>query len=316
MKVFVTQGHEKGIGLEVFFKSCLMLNKQSLDLIQLLAYKDSVIKTLHSMSVLFELHENSIVISGQTISVIWLNDFFFSQSLTALNHAMKLCESGGVLFTLPTSKDQFQKHAGHTEYFRSFYKTPNLGMFFSSPQLQILLLTDHIPVKSLSKSITEKLIFDRISLSIQSLIKWDWPINRVLISGLNPHCGEGGLIGNEDHRIKDAINRLTKIYKLHMSGPIPGDTMILEKKTDEDILVYLFHDQGLGVFKALQGLIGSNITLGLPYPRFSPDHGTSFGLFGKNEADYRGCEFSLKQSVQLLKRLTYEKNSSYQSKSS
>ncbi len=103
---------------------------------------------------------------------------------------------------------------------------------------------------------------------------------------------------------------------MEVSGPYPGDTMLLEKNSKEDLLIYLFHDQGLGVFKGLQGFIGSNITLGLPYPRFSPDHGTSFALFGKNKADYRGCQFALKEALGLLKKVEHGKNSSHQSKSS
>jgi 4-hydroxy-L-threonine phosphate dehydrogenase PdxA len=92
--------------------------------------------------------------------------------------------------------------------------------------------------------------------------------------------------------------------------------MLFEQRSSEDLLVYLFHDQGLGVFKGLQGFIGSNITLGLPYPRFSPDHGTSFQLFGLNKADYRGCEFSLKQAVMMLEKLSYGKNSSHKGQGS
>jgi 4-hydroxythreonine-4-phosphate dehydrogenase len=143
-----------------------------------------------------------------------------------------------------------------------------------------------------------------------------WPVKRVFISGLNPHAGENGLIGNEDARVSSAIKRLRSNLKIEMSGPFPGDTMLLEKKRPEDLLIYLFHDQGLGIFKGLQGFIGSNITLGLPFPRFSPDHGTSFSLFGRNEADYRGCEFSLRQTLQLVKKGSNGKNTSHKSKGS
>jgi 4-hydroxythreonine-4-phosphate dehydrogenase len=92
--------------------------------------------------------------------------------------------------------------------------------------------------------------------------------------------------------------------------------MLLEKRTDDDLLVYLFHDQGLAGFKGLQGFIGSNITLGLPYPRLSPDHGTSFGLFGRNQADYRGCEYSLRQAITLKKKVSHGKDPGHKGKSS
>lgn len=316
MKVYVTQGHEKGIGLEVFFKSLMLMPKEDLRLIKLIAYEKSVIETLTSMRLPFKIIQDQIKLAGIEISVYWLSAVNHSQSFTAIDLAMRLCESGGVLYTLPTSKDQFPGYAGHTEYFRAFYRRPDLGMFFSSPRLQVLLLSDHVAIKDLSKLMTEELIYQRLLSAIKTLQSWNWPTKRILISGMNPHAGEQGLIGQEDIRITKAIKRLRAKLKLDMFGPLPGDTMLFEQKSQEDLLVYLFHDQGLGVFKGLQGFIGSNITLGLPYPRFSPDHGTSFNLFGKNQADYRGCAYSLKEAVNMLKRISDGKNSSYQGQSS
>lgn len=315
MKVYVTQGHEEGIGLEVFFKSCLLMHKSDLECIKLLAFKNAVTETLITLSVPFEIYENHIELAGVSISVEWLETVHHSQSFTSLELGMKLSESGGVLFTLPTSKDQFPGYAGHTEFFRAFYHRPELGMFFSSPKLQVLLLSDHIAVKNLSSTLSEEVIYDRLSNAVKALEKWNWPTKRILISGMNPHAGENGLIGDEDSRITNAIKRLRSKIKIYMKGPIPGDTMLLEQTSPSDLLVYLFHDQGLGVFKGLQGFIGSNITLGLPYPRFSPDHGTSFSLFGKNQADYRGCAFSLKEAVKILKKVSYGKNSGHKGQS-
>jgi 4-hydroxythreonine-4-phosphate dehydrogenase len=226
---------------------------------------------------------------------------------------MKLSEGAGVLYTLPTSKDQFPGFAGHTEFFRDFYNRSDLGMFFSAPNLQVLLLSDHIAVNQISTVMTEEVIYKRLKTSLETLRQWNWPTEKIMISGFNPHAGEKGLIGHEDLRVSHVIDRVNTELKINILGPLPGDTMLFEQKTSEDLLVYLFHDQGLGVFKSLQGFIGSNITLGLPFPRFSPDHGTSFSLFGKNQADYRGCEFSLKQAVRMLKKGLYEKDSSHKS---
>ena len=313
MKVYITQGHEKGIGLEVFFKTAILLPKKDLKLIQLIAYEDAVTNTLKTLSLPFKIEEDKVIVAETSIPTYWLTGVSHSQSFTAIELGMRLCESGGVLYTLPTSKDQFPGFAGHTEYFRHFYKKPELGMFFSSPTMQTLLLSDHVAIKDLSRLMTEEVIFDRLLNALQTLKKWNWPTKRILISGMNPHAGESGLIGHEDERIKQAIKRLKAKTKLDILGPLPGDTMLLEQKSPEDLLVYVFHDQGLGVFKGQQGFIGSNITLGLPYPRFSPDHGTSFGLYGKNTADYRGCAFSLKEALNFSKKVSHGKNSSYQS---
>lgn len=316
MKVYITQGHEKGIGLEVFFKTCLLLSGRERSLLSLIAYRSSVETTLTTLNIPFELSADKIILCGEPLAVTWLEQFEHSQSFTALDLGMKLAEAGGVLFTLPTSKDQFPHHAGHTEYFREFYRRPELGMFFSSPELKVLLLSDHVAINKLSDLMTENYIFDRLQEALSALKRWSWPTKRILVSGLNPHAGEGGMIGQEDQRISRAIERLVDKTKLDVAGPLPGDTMLLEQNSADDLLVYLFHDQGLGVFKGQQGFIGSNITLGLPYPRFSPDHGTSFKLYGKNQADYRGCAYALREAITLLNRISDGKNSSHQGQSS
>jgi 4-hydroxythreonine-4-phosphate dehydrogenase len=316
MKVYITQGHEEGIGLEVFFKSCLMLTQKELNHLVLLATKESVSKTLETLKLPFKLCDH-IQIAGLNLAWKKIEKINISPSFTALEQGMKLAEEGGVLYTLPTSKDQFPKgFAGHTEYFRQYYKKPELGMFFSSPELQVLLVTDHLPITALSNKLSQKFIFQSVSNAVNTLQKWNWPIKKILIAGLNPHAGESGLIGSEDSRVSTAVKQLRTKYNFDIKGPLPGDTMLLEQSSRDDLLVYLFHDQGLGIFKGLQGFIGSNITLGLPYPRFSPDHGTSFSLFGKNQADYRGCLFSLRQAISMLSRVKHGQDTSHKSKSS
>lgn len=316
MKVYITQGHEKGIGLEVFFKSSLMMTGDELSYLTLLAYKSTVQDTLSSLKLPYHIHEDAVEVAGNRITVEWLDQVNLSQSFTSLELGMKLAESGGILYTLPTSKDQFPGYPGHTEYFRAFYHKPELGMFFSSPRLKALLLSDHVAISKLSETLTQELIQKRLDEALKTLKKWNWPINRVLVSGLNPHAGENGLIGNEDSRITAAIKHLSKKYQFDIVGPRPGDTMLLEQKSADDLLVYMFHDQGLAPFKGLQGFIGSNITLGLPYPRFSPDHGTSFPLFGKNQADYRGAIYSLREAITMARRISNGQDSSNQSKGS
>lgn len=316
MRVYVTQGHEKGIGLEVFFKSVLMFSQSETEKLLFIGYRKAVEDTLNLLGYPHQISDSGIRVAGTSIQCQWLEEINHSQSFTALNVGMKLAEKGGVLFTLPTAKDQFPYHAGHTEYFRDYYQRPDLGMFFSSPSLMVLLLSDHVPVNKLSEVMSEDLIFNRLDTACRALENWRWPLERILVSGLNPHAGESGLIGTEDARVSRAINRLRDKTKYDVSGPYPGDTMLLEKKSSADLLVYLFHDQGLGLFKGLQGFIGSNITLGLPYPRLSPDHGTSFGLFGKNQADYRGCAFSLREAITLLEKTSHGKDSSHQGQSS
>lgn len=316
MKVYVTQGHEEGIGLEVFFKTCLFLSMAELENICLLAFEEGVKETLISLKLSFKIEDDHIQLAHAKIPVSWLIKKSFSQSLSCLDLGMKLAESGGILYTLPTSKDQFPGFAGHTEYFRHAYKKPELGMFFSSLGMQLLLITDHVAIKNLSDVLTQERIFKCLENAYQTLTHWAWPVGEFIVAGINPHAGENGLIGSEDKRVTDAIRQMQNKHGLTIKGPFPGDTILREREQEQDILVFMFHDQGLALFKGMQGLVGSNITLGLPYPRLGPDHGTSFSLFGKNEADYRGCQFSLKQALSQLNRMKDGQNSSYQSKSS
>jgi 4-hydroxythreonine-4-phosphate dehydrogenase len=317
MKVYVTQGHEEGIGLEVFFKTCLFLGSQDLKRITLIAFRPAVHETLLSLELPFEIQDETILLVHKHIHVLWLEEINVSPSFSALEMGMRLAETGGVLFTLPTSKDQFPGQAGHTEYFRHFYRKPDIGMYFSSPLMQALLVTDHVAIKELPDILTEERLYKSLETFCMSLKSWNWKTERILVAGLNPHAGESGIIGTEDERVKKSIKRIQDKFKIDITGPYPGDTILRERKSPEDVLVFLYHDQGLALFKGISGLIGSNISLGLPYPRFSPDHGTSFSLFGKNSADYRGCQYSLEEALKLLERLEYDgQNSGHKSKSS
>lgn len=303
MRVYVTQGHENGIGLEVFFKSCHFLGDR-LDSFQLIGFRESIKKTLISLRQPFEVFDNHIDLAGRKIPTIFLKkDIKISQSFQALQQGMSLAEKNGVLFTLPTTKDQFPGKAGHTEFFRSHYHAPELGMCFLSQSLKLLLLTDHVPLKDVGTVLNEKVIEDRIATLVKVFKKWRIPANNIYVSGINPHAGENGLLGDNDYKIKKAVVKLKNKMKINISGPHSGDTMIFKQKSPDDIFIYAHHDQGLGVFKSLEGFIGANVTLGLPYLRLSPDHGTSFELYGKNQADYRGCEYALKLALNFIKKV-------------
>lgn len=310
--IIVTQGHQNGIGLEVFFKSIIVSERALSQQCLLIAYPHSVKMTLESLHLPYKISQDFIEITHRKIAVKWLEHIECSESFTALTEGMLLCEEGGhLLFTLPTAKDQFPGFNGHTEYFRSHYQLPELGMFFLSHDLKMLLLSDHIPLRAVPL-LSSAVITERISKAIRQLQLWQWPIASVLVAGINPHAGEGGLIGDEDGKIAQALSKLKTQFNFSLQGPIPGDTMQLAQKSRHDLLIYPYHDQGLGIFKSLQGFIGANVTLGLSYPRFSPDHGTSFSLFAKNKADYRGCTYALCEALKLSE-LINGRNSRHQS---
>jgi 4-hydroxythreonine-4-phosphate dehydrogenase len=305
--IYVTQGHERGIGLEVFLKSALLLDQASLSNLSLIASNQTLLQTLESLNLDFELGLNQLHFGGIDIKLIEIiPSKNKSESQLALDLGMKLCEEnkGSILFTLPTSKDQLSGFAGHTEYFRHVYQNSSLPMFFYGPDYQIMLLSDHEPVAKLSPLLKENYIKEKILITVDSMKKWKLPLKRVLLSGFNPHAGENGLLGQEEEGLKKLLPKLRQKYTdLEFNGPIPADTMVFSHRDHNDLLVYWFHDQGLGVFKGHHGLIGANITLGMPFLRLSVDHGTAFDLFGKNQADERGCYYVLKLAHEFSKRI-------------
>ena len=128
-------------------------------------------------------------------------------------------------------------------------------------------------------------------------------LKRALVAGINPHAGEGGLLGKEEARLTSNLSAI-KVPGFKVLGFYPGDTLLKQKQSSADLLVYPHHDQGLAPFKSLMGTLGANITLGLPFVRLSVDHGTAFPLYGKNIADPRGAFFCLRKAISYQERVS------------
>lgn len=301
--IHISQGHEEAIGVEVLVKSLLMIPTEDLKFINFHCFKDVLIKNLDFLNIEYEIGPDFFQINDKIISTKFLNKSNSSQTLTSLESAIKDCSGMDILVTLPSSKDQFLKdnehNSGHTEYFRKVYHSDNISMAFIGPINNALLLTDHIPLKDVSKSITEDLIITKVSNVLDSIGSMR-NIHRVLFSGINPHCGEQGLMGDEEKHIENSLSYLGDKYP-HISfvGPISGDTIQFLPSNHSDLFVYASHDQGLAPFKTINGLLGINTTFGLPFLRLSPDHGTAFYLYGKNEANYQGMLYVLQEAIKL-----------------
>jgi len=175
-------------------------------------------------------------------------------------------------------------------------------MSFQAAKERILLVTDHIPLLSVPSAITDRLIVDKVSYAIDGHKNiFNKSTKKVVLAGINPHAGENGILGKEDFVINKALLQLKNIYpSISFDGPFSGDVLhnyISNEELSTSLKVYMFHDQGLGYFKGKYGVVGSNITYGLPFLRLSVDHGTAFDLYGKNIADHSGCLFSLKLAL-------------------
>ncbi|MFE3869736.1 4-hydroxythreonine-4-phosphate dehydrogenase PdxA [Flavobacterium sp. ZS1P70] len=205
-----------------------------------------------------------------------------------------------VLVTAPINKYNIQsetfKFPGHTDYLDQELEG-NALMLMVQDNLRVGLLTDHIPVSEVASKLTEELIIKKIETVRQSLIQ-DFSINKpkIAVLGLNPHCGDGGVIGKEDDLvIKPALKKLFEKGTL-VFGPFAADGFFGSSQYEKyDAIIAAYHDQGLIPFKTLSFGKGVNYTAGLNKIRTSPDHGTAYDIAGKGVADYN----SFKEAVYL-----------------
>lgn len=285
----VSCGHEKGIGVEVFLKAFLCLPARQQKKIVLHIEDNLFEQTCHFTKIAKPQTLNTQFVKTSTERP--------TQTLASLLSAIESLGNSDSLFTLPTSKDQLsykgQHHLGYTEFLRAYFKEPKLTMTFQAPNVQVALLSDHVSLKDFITKVGESFTEQKLTFLINAACSY-YQVQNVCIAGINPHAGENGLLGSEEIQFKQVLARVQKqCPHVKISGPFPGDTLYM-KNDPQNLLVFLYHDQGLGWFKGTYGLVGANITLGLPFVRLSVDHGTAFDLYGKNMADYRGCLYALK----------------------
>ncbi len=208
------------------------------------------------------------------------------------------------IITAPISKTALSlaeiNYPGHTEMLAAWSKVKNFAMMFLSKKLKAALLTIHCPINRVSKLITEDLLESKFSLIFKTLQN-DFKIKvpKIAVLGLNPHSGEGGLIGNEEQKV---IIPFMKQYsnRKYFTGPFSPDAFFgMKMYLNYDMVVGMYHDQILNSFKLLNFNKGVNFTAGLPIIRTSPDHGTAFDIAGKGLAD----ESSMVEAYKYAKRI-------------
>lgn len=194
--------------------------------------------------------------------------------------------------------------SGHTEYFAAQSNTSDVVMMLSTEGLRVTLATTHIPLAYVSKAITAERL-DKVIHIINTDLKLKFGIKepKIFVCGLNPHAGEDGHLGREE--IDVIIPALEKLRSegLHITGPLPADTIFNAKYLDEaDTVLAMYHDQGLPVLKYKGFGEAVNITLGLPFIRTSVDHGTALDLAGKNLADPGSLQKAILKAIKLANR--------------
>lgn len=198
--------------------------------------------------------------------------------------------------TLPISKQALREGAGfafpgHTEYLAHLAGDVPVVMMLASttvtPPCRVVPATIHIPLARVPELLTPALLEQTIRIT-DAALRRDFAIARprIAVAGLNPHAGEGGMLGDEETRwIAPLLERL-RAQGLDLAGPLPADTMFHPAaRARHDVAICAYHDQALIPIKTLDFAGGVNVTLGLPFPRTSPDHGTAFDIAGQGIAD-------------------------------
>lgn len=241
-------------------------------------------------------------------------------AVAALEMAAEALESGDidVLVTAPISKEAVQsdtfRYPGHTEYLEARIGHGSRSrMILFAGDVRVALVTTHLPISEVASAITQ----ENVEAAIESLaasLKKDYaiPRPRIAVLSLNPHAGDGGLLGSEEKEvISPAIERCRERGILSF-GPFAADGLFgMGDYRHFDGIVAMYHDQGLAPFKTLAGERGVNFTAGLPYVRTSPDHGTAFGIAWKDQADPTSMREAIYAAIDIFRnRRIFEEASS------
>ena len=195
--------------------------------------------------------------------------------------------------------------SGHTEFFANQANCQDVVMMLSAPNLQVALVTTHIPLAYVSKAITPERL-QHITRILHKDLTTKFGIERpkIYVCGLNPHAGEDGHLGREElDVIIPTLEQLRLELDAEIIGPLPADTLFQEKYLkDADVVLAMYHDQGLPVLKSLGFGKSVNITLGLPFIRTSVDHGTALEIAGTGQADTGSFICALNKAIELAKK--------------
>ena len=236
-------------------------------------------------------------------------------AVAALRDGAERCQRRELdaLVTAPVNKEAIvragHKFVGQTEFFAEMSKTKRYAMMLLGHDehdrwLRVALVTIHTAIRSVPKSITPEKITHTIELAAQACRDLGLPRAKIAVCGLNPHAGEGGEFGDEEIKIITPTVRAAQKRGLDVTGPLSGDTVFHHAlHGDFDAVVAMYHDQGLAPLKAVAFDTGVNWTLGLPFIRTSPDHGTAYNIAGKGIAN----PSSMISAIRLAKQLAINK---------
>ena len=290
-KIIITTGDPNGIGAEITVKALKKLDLPARDI--LLVSNRKVLDFYGNPDKDYEICEIPFDEEVQPGKVTKAAGEFCFQSLK------KACElKGRAIVTAPVAKNALHL-AGHnfngqTEILQEFLAHDGqlAEMLFVAENFRVLLLTRHCALKDVT--LTKELVIEKI-MNLQKFFAEKLGITKpkFALCGLNPHAGEGGILGREEIEILQPAVEVLRGCGINITNPLPADTLFI-KYADYDCIIANYHDQGLIPIKTVAGAKTVNMTIGLDVIRTSPGHGTAFDIAGKNHADETGMIFAIK----------------------
>lgn len=222
--------------------------------------------------------------------------------------------SVGAIVTGPSHKPAIQAAGwdvpGQTELLQKLTGVPDVGMLMCAERtqvggpLRVLLATTHLPLRDLFLYLTPELLIRQTRLLCMELEeRWQIPEPRIGLCAVNPHASDGGLFGSEEEELLSPVVRQLQGEGLRVEGPLPADTVFYKALQGKlDAVVAPYHDVGMAAFKSVSFGTGVNVTLGLPFVRTSPDHGTAFDIAGKGLADPTSSQEAIRLALRLLQK--------------
>ncbi|MBI4484293.1 MAG: 4-hydroxythreonine-4-phosphate dehydrogenase PdxA [Acidobacteria bacterium] len=218
--------------------------------------------------------------------------------------ALLLAGRADGMVTGPLHKQAFQRAGypfpGHTEFLAALTRRRQVAMAFFADRLRVVLLTTHLSLRGAIAQLRRPRVEAMLELIHREFARLGFPRPRIAVAGLNPHAGEGGLLGREETAVLEPAIRACRRRRIRAEGPFPPDTIFLRAARGEfDVVVACYHDQGLIPVKLLAQGAAVNLTLGLPFLRTSVDHGTAFDIAGRGKAD----PSSMMAAMRLIRQL-------------
>jgi len=228
-----------------------------------------------------------------------------------IEHAVALVQAGQgrAIVTAPVHKEALSAagvpYPGHTEMLQALAAPPGsalppVRMMLANDELRVVLVTIHLSLRRAIEALSFDAVLDTLRIAHHASRRWGQPAPRIAVAGLNPHAGEGGLFGDEEVRFIAPAIAAAREEGIDASGPFAPDTVFMRARRGEfDLVVAMVHDHGLIPVKYLGVEQGVNVTLGLPFVRTSPDHGTAFDIAGRRSADPASLIAALRAARQL-----------------